>query len=337
MIKKENFSLKELTTFKSGGETRYFFEVSDEGELQEAVFFAKERRLPIHIIGEGSNTLFSDGVFPGVIIRNKILGFEIAEDDNNFLVTCGAGEKWDEIVERTLRANIFGFENLSGIPGSVGATAVSNIGAYGVEISKFVKEVSVLDIENFQTKVFKNEDCQFFYRQSFFKKNRPLSLIIIKVLYVLPKHWEKNVNYKDLQEYFTDKSNLSATKIRKAVIEIRKSKFPDLNLIGTAGSFFMNPIIEKEKANRLKIEFPELPLFDVDMGSYKISLAFILDKICGLKGLRDGNVGLYERQPLVLVNYGGATSKEILDFADFVSKKVFEKTGIEIKPEVMII
>lgn len=329
----ENVSLKNLTTMKAGGDARYFCIVKNKDDIKKAVNFAKKNNLPFFVLGGGSNIVIGDGGFPGLVIKNSIKGL-IFEDKGDFVkVKAGAGENWDNLVLETVKDDLWGFENLSGIPGTVGASPVQNIGAYGSEISKTVYSVEIFDPAVMDFRTLSKDQCRFGYRDSIFKRPEGKEFIVIGVVYHLRKTGEPNIEYKDLKEYFKDK-NPSLKEIRDAVLEIRSNKFPSLNKYGTAGSFFKNPIIGLSEASIFKGRFPDAPFFPAGKDSFKVSLAWILDKICGFRGFKMENVGLYEKQPLVLVNFGEATFHEISVFAEKIKSEVKKHTGITIEREV---
>jgi len=333
----ENIPLKDYTTFKIGGIARYFVVIKTLPELMEAILFSKEKEIPFFVLGGGSNILVSENGFLGLVIKNEIkkkVCVEMSPEDCN--VTFGAGENWDEAVAYTVTRGLFGLENLSGIPGTVGASPVQNIGAYGQEVKNVICSLKAINTETLDEKMFTNSDCQFSYRNSIFKKPEFKKYIITEVSFFLKKNGEVNTGYKDLQLYFLSKKNKkpSLVGVREAVLEIRAEKFPSLEEYGLAGSFFKNPIITSEKYQELKGKFPNLPAFEEGKGMVKIPLAWVLDKICNLKGYREGKVGLYEKQPIILVNYGGATAREVSIFADKIIKVIKEKTDLDVEWEV---
>lgn len=332
----ENISLAPLTTFRVGGKARFFVDVESIQKLKEAVFYAEKNNLPIFILGGGSNILISDEGFDGLVIKISLDGIMWKEDGDFVFATVGAGVLWDVFVEHAVLKNLWGVENLSYIPGTVGAAPVQNIGAYGAEVKDVIFSVSAFDIVSKKIKVFTNSLCLFGYRNSFFKSQEGKKFIITDVTFKLSKKLNPNISYKDINEYFRDKSisNPSLLLIRNTVIAIRKKKLPDWHNIGTAGSFFKNPIIKKNHLLKLLINFPEMPSFEVDYNNVKIPLAWILDKVCGLKGYREGRVGLYENQPLALVNFDKAKANEIKNLAQKIYKIVKEKTNIKIEREV---
>lgn len=376
----EHISLKELTTMKVGGIARYFCSVKKVGELSEALAFAREKKIGFSVLGGGSNTLIANGNIDALIIKIDIKGIEWREGKDiltsrnsdilksqnlkisksqNVLVIAGAGESWDGLVAKAVRRGLWGVENLSGIPGTVGAAPVQNIGAYGAEIKETLAWVEIFDTESGKFRTLLNKACEFGYRDSIFKRPEGKRFIIMRVALRLKRNGRPNLEYKDLKERFRiydlrfvkgkGEETLGhpvLADIRKAVLEIRSNKFPDLREFGTAGSFFKNPIISQEQFAALKKKFPDLPGFEVSLprskltaNSYKLKaikvpLAWVLDNICGLKGYARGNVRLFERQPIVLVQNGSASFEEIEAFAKEITERVKKKTGIEIEFEV---
>jgi UDP-N-acetylmuramate dehydrogenase len=329
----ENVSLKNLTTMKTGGDARYFCIARNKEDVKQAVGFAKNKKIPFFVLGGGSNIVMGDGGFEGLVIKNAIRGLNF-EDRGGFVrVKAGAGEHWDNFVSEVVAEGLWGLENLSGIPGTVGASPVQNIGAYGTEVSKTIDSVEIFDPVTMGCRLLSKEQCRFGYRDSIFKRPEGREYIVMNVFFNLVTTGEPSIEYKDLKEYFKDKKP-NLVELRNAVLKIRSGKFPPLNEYGTAGSFFKNPIIGLSQASLFKEKFPEATFFPSGKDSFKVSLAWILDKVCNLKGVRMQNVGLYEKQPLVLVNFGEATSHEISVFADKIQSDVKKHTGIDIEREV---
>ena len=335
MIITENQSLKEYTTFKIGGPARFFCVVANEDELIEAIGFSKKNKIPFFILGGGSNILVSDAGFPGIVIKMEMMGVTFEEDGDVVKVVAGAGENWDKLVAQTVEMKLYGIENLTLIPGTVGAAPVQNIGAYGSEIKDSLESVYVLDVKNDEYKTLSNNDCKFSYRYSIFKED-PKRYIVLSVTLRLKKEAKLNFEYKDLKEYLSFKKikEPKLKHIRDALIDIRTRKFPDLRTHGTAGSFFKNIVTSPSKAKELVEKFPGMVVHPVNEKKVKIPLAWILDHVCGFRGVKKGNVGTYQNQALVLVNYGNATAQEITELAQKMVDVVYEKTGIEIFPEV---
>jgi UDP-N-acetylmuramate dehydrogenase len=324
----KNISLKDFTTFNIGGEAKYFCIVKSLVELKEAINFSKEKNLPIFVLGGGSNVLVSDGGYSGLVIKNEILGKKI---EDGRLVVC-SGEFLDDIVKYSIEADLFGLENLSGIPGTIGGATVQNAGAYGLEIKDYLYSVTGMDASSGESFIYYNNDCYFSYRTSIFKENK--NLIITEIQFKLNQEFVPQLEYAGLKKFLISNEFPSPNEVRETVLKIREEKLPDWRKLANAGSFFKNPTISQEKFNELKNNFSQIPGFPEPGDKMKIPLAWILDNICGLKNYREGNVGLYEKQPLILVNYGKATEKEISIFAEKIKNIVKEKTGIEIEEEV---
>lgn len=331
----ENISLKDFTTFKIGGPARYFCIATNEDDLIEGIGFSKKNKIPFFILGGGSNLLVSDTGFPGIVIKIDIKGISYKEDGDNIYVTAMAGENWDKLVEETVSKGYYGLENLSLIPGTVGASPVQNIGAYGSEAKDTIETVNVLDIKNDEYKTLKNIDCKFDYRDSIFKneKNR---YVILSVIFKLNKKGKLSIKYKDLEEYFTFKKikEPNLKQVRDAIVDIRQRKLPDLKQFGTAGSFFKNVVVSTNKAKELIAKYPDMIVHSVNEKKVKIPLAWILDHVCGFRGVKIGEVGTYKSQALVLINYGNANANDIVNLAQKMVDKVYTETGIEIFPEV---
>ncbi len=331
----ENISLSKYTTFKIGGPARYFCIATNDDELIEAIGFSKKNKIPFFILGGGSNLLVSDAGFPGIVIKIEMKGITYKEDGDNVLVTAMAGEDWDNLVKETVEKGYYGLENLSLIPGTVGASPVQNIGAYGSEAKDTIESVYVLDIKNDEYKTFKNIDCKFDYRDSIFKKEKN-RYVILSVIFKLNKKGKLNTKYKDLDEYFSFKkiSEPNLKQVREAIVDIRTRKLPDLKQYGTAGSFFKNVIVSTNKAKELIAKYPDMIVHSVNDKKVKIPLAWILDHVCGFRGVKIGEVGTYKSQALVLINYGNATANDIVNLAQKMVDKVYAETSIEIFPEV---
>lgn len=337
MIFQENVSLRGFNTFKIGGDARYFCVVETVEELREAVIFAKKKKIRFFILGDGSNTLFSDKGFDGLVIKMEIAGRSFEEKLNGEIrLSVAVGENWDEFVNFAVKNNFYGIENLSVIPGTVGGAIAQNIGAYGAEVGNSVIEVEVLDVSDMKIKILSAKECLFSYRDSIFKKPKGKNFIVITVLFGLKKNGKLNVSYKDILEYLENKNidEITLKDLRSTVLLIRAKKFPDLKIYGTAGSFFKNPAVSRNFYECLQEKYPQIPAYSVGE-NFRIPLAWILDNICGLKGSRKGAVGLYEKQPLVFVNFGGASANEVKNFANEIIRIVKEKVGIEIEPEVV--
>lgn len=329
--------LRDHTTFKVGGEAAFFVQVTSESGLVEAVAYARSAQLPITILGGGSNVLVDDAGIEGLVIQVAIKGSDVHQDAAHIFLTVGAGEQLDDVVRDTVAAGYWGLENLSYIPGTVGAAPIQNVGAYGVEIGTVVSLVRVFDcaLETFTT--FDRTQCQFGYRDSFFKTAAGKRYVITAVTFLLSTEPHPQLTYKDLATWRLTAASCTQQAIREAVITIRAGKFPDWHRVGTAGSFFKNPIIPRVHYEKLLATYPDLPHYVVDREHVKIPLGWVLDKICNLRGFKQGNVGCYEGQALVIVADGGALADQIVSFATMVRKKVFEMTRIAIEWEVTML
>jgi UDP-N-acetylmuramate dehydrogenase len=340
MVIEESIPLYTFTTMKVGGNARFFARVRTVVELHEALKYAKDNAVPVFIMGGGSNILVASGGFNGLVIKIELKGIDWVKSADGIYVdvNVASGELWDNFVGETTTRGLWGLENLSAIPGTVGASPVQNIDAYGVEAKDVILNVTAVHCQSGEERIFYHDECNFGYRDSFFKTAEGKYYIITKVSFRLQTKSLPKIDYKDVRLYFENNQvtgrEVSSQDIRSAIIAIRRVKFPDLNTYGTAGSYFKNPIITIGAFETLCKKYPDMPSYVIDREHVKIPLAWVLDVACALKGFREGHVGLFEKQPLVLVNFGGAESAEILNFADIVSRKVFEATGILIEPEV---
>ena len=330
----ENISLKDKTTLKVGGPAEFFVAVQTEAELIAAVQKSKEQELRISVLGGGSNVLVDDDGVKGLVIKNEISGWEEVIEGTDVLVTVGAGELLDTTVAQAVEKGYWGIENLSHIPGSVGATPVQNVGAYDVEVKDVVTAVRALNTDTMEFETLDNEACRFGYRDSLFKQPEGKKYIVVAVTYKLSTQPQPNIVYKDLKARFGEVAMPDIAAIREAVIEIRGGKFPDWHTVGTAGSFFKNPIIPRELFTSLKETYPEMPGYELPDDRVKVPLGWVLDHVCELRGTTRGHVGSYEGQALVIVHDGHASAHDVTEFAELVRDTVREKTGIEVEWEV---
>ena len=338
--------LAPLITFKIGGRAKFFACAKSVEDIREALRFVRGELPPLplgegggegpgtklFVLGGGSNTLFSDSGFNGLVLKIELRGIEFRGD----LLIASAGEFWDDVVAESARRNLHGLENLSGIPGTVGAAPVQNIGAYGAEVADTIAWVEVLDTRDDTIKIFSREACAFEYRTSVFKKESP-RYVILRVAFRLSEKNAPNLSYKDLREAFANDAAPTPQQIHEKILAIRAEKFPDLAREGTAGSFFLNPIVSASEATRIAVFLPGVPQFPQPDGSVKVSLAYMLDKGLGLKGFRIGAARLFEKQPLVMVADFGASSRDVQTLCEEVQKKVFDAYEISIEPEVRMI
>lgn len=324
----ENVSLTTLTTFHTGGVARFVATCTSVEEIQEALQVAKEKNLSWYVLGEGSNVLPEDKGYEGLIIRVVIPGMKV--EDN--LLVASAGVSWDEVVREAAKHNLWGIENLAGIPGLMGAAPIQNIGAYGTEVRDVLKEVQVLNAHTLEVETLANADCEFSYRDSIFKRSP--HLIVTEVTLKLSKEPSPNITYGDLLKAKEEGKDLSTPEaIGKVVREIRSHKFPDLREYGTAGSFFKNPILSQKKYEELIAKYGSIPQFPNPNG-IKIPLAFVLDKVLSLRGYNKGNAFLFGAQPLVLVLSRNGRAEEVEQLAKEIEEKVFSATEIRIEREV---
>ncbi len=324
----EDYSLLRHNTFGINARCKRFIEISSLEEARQVLPTLPREQLLI--IGAGSNLLLTTD-YPGVVLHSNIRGTVVSEN----LITCGSGETWDDMVESSIHHGLYGMENLSGIPGDVGASAVQNIGAYGVEVSQFIANIEAVEI--FTGKVFNisPSDCDYGYRTSKFKHEWRGRFFITHVTYRLSRDFTPQLSYDHLSQLITETSP-TATTLRQAVITLRNEKLPDPHTLGNAGSFFMNPIVSQEVANKLKQEYPDMPQYDVDECRVKLSAGWLIEQ-CGWKGRALGRAGVYARQALVLVNLGNAEGTEILRLCHEVIHDVKERFGVQLQPEVNII
>lgn len=334
---RQNVPLAPLTTLKIGGEAKYFADISEVSALREVVHWARENDRRVTVLGGGSNVLMREGLLEGVVIHINIGGITYQEHGNETVVTVGAGVVLDELVRELVERGVWGLENLSAIPGSVGATPIQNVGAYGVEVSDRITSVTVYDMENDQFLVLHSDACKFGYRDSVFKHEMAGKYIVVSVTFLLTKTPTPVLSYNDVTRYFKDNPKPTLRDIREAIIAIRSKKFPDWRIVGTAGSFFKNPVLTEAAFKALRGKHPTVPGFTLPDGRIKVPLGFVLDKILNLKGERTGDVGLYEDQALVLVNYGGASYTEVETFAKDIVERVKVATGIDVEYEVTYI
>ncbi len=334
MIVSEHVPLSKYTTFCTGGNARYHIACNNAHEVFDAVDFALQRNLPWYVLGQGSNVLAPDEGYEGVIISviNKSIYYQ--EENDSVIVTAGAGVSWDLLVQETVQRNLWGIENLAGIPGTVGASPVQNIGAYGVELKDSFCRAQICDVERGIAFDVHTSFCEFGYRDSIFKRDK--NLIICSVSFLLSKKGEAKIAYADVQKAVASGADVSTpSAVANTIRSIREKKFPDLNTHGTAGSFFKNPIITNEAYVELTSRFGEIPSYPAESG-VKIPLAFILDKLLEFRGFRMGHAWLFNAQPLVLVLDANGTSEEVLTLAKYIATYVKEKTKIEIEFEVRV-
>lgn len=346
----ENYPLAPLTTFGVGGPARYFAVVAREADLKEAVNFAKERNLPVFIMSGGSNILVSDEGFGGLVIKNNISGIKKELKDGKVLVTVGAGEDWDKFVEYSVKEGLEGLETLSGIPGSVGAAPVQNIGAYGREVAGIIREVVAYDLQNDELRNISKNECGFSYRKSIFNGKQAGRYVIVEVVFEFdPPHDRRGskgveFTYRDLQEYFRDLPNPTLKEIREAVIKIRAKKGmvirPEYESFKSAGSFFKNPTVSREQFESIKEKIGENDskwFWDEPDGRVKVSAAKLIEVSGYPKGFKLHKAGVSPKHSLSLINLGEAKADDIIRLAKTIIQGVNDKFGVRLSPEVLLI
>lgn len=331
----ENIDLAPLCTMRVGKKARYFTTVTSKDDVCEAIRWCNEHEIPYFILGGGSNTIFTDTNYEGLVIKNEIKEFTIISDETaTVTLKIGAGEEWDSVVARTVNQNLSGIEALSLIPGTAGATPVQNVGAYGQEIAQTLDTVEVYDTQNDEFLMLNNADCHFSYRDSIFKSEEKNRYVITAIILKLAKTPPPFPTFKGLIEYFNTKNNPNPTvqDIRKAVIEIRTSKLPDPKVLPNTGSFFENPIISQDLFIQIQKKYPEIIYFPLSDGKIKLFAGWLIDN-CGLKGITYKNFGLYEKNALVIVHRKNGTYTELEEFTTFIKKTVEKQFGITLKQE----
>ncbi len=333
---KQSVPLKSYTTFNIGGEAQFFAEIFTKEELQKAVLFADEKNLPLLVLGGGSNVLMDDGLIEAVVIHLNNSEVNIENNKNNVIVSAGAGKNWDEFVEEMVEMGYSGIECLSGIPGTVGAAPIQNIGAYGQEIKDTFHSLEAFDRNTHSFVVFDNSQCNFGYRDSIFKRNENKGrYIVYSVSLKLSKAEHATSNYSSLTGYLQEHSLINPTirDIRKAVLAIREMKLEDPRKVYNSGSFFKNPVVTSQKLSRLQGLYPDIPNFPFE-NNFKLSAGWLIDN-AGWKGKSYKNVGVSAKHALVLINpTGKGTATEIKELADQIIKDVKTKFGIRLEPEV---
>ena len=340
----KNFSLRELNTFGFDVMSRYFQELRTIDDVHELIrnpeyIACRDAVHRILILSGGSNILFSSGFFDGFVIYPNLKGIETLEETAETVkIRCYCGEVWKDFVDYTVGHNLYGLENLAGIPGKVGAAPVQNIGAYGAEVKDTICQVHTIDLTTGEIKVFGNKDCQFAYRNSIFKTLK--NTLIFAVDFVLKKHGDLKLDYGNIRNYLiaNNITNPTLQDVAATVKAIRAEKLPEVGVVGSVGSFFQNAIVSEDKFLEIKKSYHEVPSYPIDGNSslIKIPSGWLIDR-AGWKGYRENHVGVWDKQALVLVHYGGGKPQEILDLMHKIQDSVKDKFGIEIKPEVNIV
>lgn len=338
MLVQSNVSLRHLNTFGLDADARYFVNVSSVDELTAVLRDPVWKGIPKFILGGGSNILLTQDI-DALVIHPGIKGINVLEEtEETVTLEVGAGEVWHDFVMHCVDNGYGGVENLSLIPGTVGAAPMQNIGAYGVEIKSVIESVEAVDIESGQKRVFSNAECEFGYRESIFKKALKHQYVITGATFRLSKKPVLNAAYGDVQKTLQEMGakNPTIRDISEAIMQIRRSKLPDPAEIGNAGSFFKNPEIPVAQFAQLRETFPEVPGYPVDAETVKVPAGWLIER-AGWKGYREGEIGVHARQALVLVNYGGGTGAQIKALAEKIQASVAERFGIRLNAEVNFI
>lgn len=333
----QNYSLLSHNTFGIEAKCRRYLEYTDIKEAQQVAAILRDADLPYMIIGGGSNLLLTQD-YDGIVVRSAIKGINSSLSTLYPQLTCGSGEVWDDVVAYCVDHQLYGAENLSLIPGDVGASAVQNIGAYGAEVKDLITEVEAVEIATGDIRIFQNSECGYAYRQSRFKHEWKNRYLITHVTYQLQQAFEPHLDYGNIRAELERRGigNPTARQLREVIIDIRNAKLPDPKVMGNAGSFFMNPIVPRAKYEQLAAQYEGMPHYTVDADHEKIPAGWMIDQ-CGWKGKSMGQAGVHDKQALVLVNRGGATGKEIVALCETIQRDVKEKFDIDIYPEVNII
>ena len=330
-----NISLKQYTTMKLGGETRYMATADSAGDVVSLYRNAQKENLPIFVLGGGSNVITHDEVFEGIVLLNKIKGFEvISETDETTDVKIGAGEVWDEVVEKAIELGLQGIEAMSGIPGTAGAAPVQNVGAYGQEIADTLISLEAYDSKTDTIVTISADECDFSYRNSIFRDKEKGRYCILNITLRLNKAEPKPPYYASLQRYIdeNDIREVNLSVIRVAVLNIRSEKLPDPAELPSAGSFFKNALVEKWKLEELQREYSDIPNYAMSDGRYKIPTGWLIDK-AGLRGYRSHGMRVYEKNALVLVNDSATGYDDLAAIREEIVQIVFDKFGIKIEQE----
>jgi UDP-N-acetylmuramate dehydrogenase len=335
----ENFSLQKYNTFGLDIYAKYFIEINS---TDDAIKFFKDKTHQnevLLVLGGGSNVLFSERQFDGIIVKNNIPEIHVVKEDEHFFwVKAGAGVMWHTLVESCINANFGGIENLSLIPGTVGAAPIQNIGAYGVELKDTFEALEAIEISTGEKQYFRKEECQFGYRDSIFKKALKGKFFITNIVLRLLKEPILITSYGNVHERLKklNKKEYTIKDVSEVIIEIRRSKLPDPEIKGNAGSFFKNPVINNELFSAIRKSFPDIPSFEHGGKLKKIPAAWLIDQI-GLKGFEYKGAAVHINQPLVLINNGDATGQDLIELSQIIQQKVNQQFGIHLDPEVTII
>ena len=342
----KDFSLRKLNTFGFDVKAKYFEEVKSLEDIRHLIdnqyFKDYHKKSKVLVLSGGSNILFSNEMYDGFVVYPNLKGIETLEEtDENVTIRSYCGEVWKDFVDYTVAKGLYGLENLADIPGKVGAAPVQNIGAYGAEVKDAVYQVHTINLTTGKIRIFKNDECNFSYRNSIFKtpvRTRRATSIIFAVDFILKKHDELKLDYGNIRNYLINNNitNPTIKDVAATVKTIRAEKLPEVGVVGSVGSFFQNAIVSEDKYLKIKALYPDVPSYPADNNFIKIPTGWLIDR-AGWKGYRENHVGVWDKQALVLVHYGGGKPQEILDLMKKIQDSVKEKFGIDIKPEVNIV
>ncbi len=338
MLISENFCIKPFTTFGVEVRAQQFIVVSSIDDLFELFEEGFLKTKPRMVLGRGSNILFTDH-YNGLILSCQIRGKKVVkETDDYILLKVNSGEYWPSLVDEMVEKGFWGMENLCLIPGKVGAAPIQNIGAYGVEVKDVIESLEAFDMNTGKLRVFNKKECDFGYRSSIFKTKERGTYFIVSVTFRLSKKPRLNLSYAPLKEIFKgrEEKGITIKEVSETIKQIRNKKLPDPDSLKNAGSFFKNPVVEKEIADKLKQKYPDMPYYPQTGNKVKLAAGWLIEQ-CGWKGKRTGDVGVYEKQALILVNYDNASGKEILQFSKKINASVIKKFGVKLEREVIVI
>lgn len=333
---KTNVSLQPYNSFGFDAVAKQFVEINEVSELQTLIESGELQQHKTLIISGGNNILFQNKVFDGLVVYINTKGIEILrEDENDVVIRAQAGEDWPDFVRFCVGKGWYGVENLAHIPGKVGAAPVQNIGAYGMELKDSFLQCNAMDLATGETKVFTKEECRFGYRESVFKNELKGKFVITSVDFLLKKNAPLHLEYGNIKTYLEQNgiTNPTLQQLHDAICAIRDAKLPDVKQIGSAGSFFKNPVIKSAQFEALLKDYPNMPHYDEPNGNMKVPAGWLIDQ-AGWKGWRNEHVGVYDKQALVLVHYGGGKGQDIVELAYKIQDSVEAKFGIRINPEV---
>ncbi len=332
-----DYNLVRHNTFGIEAKCRRFMEFSNVAEAKAVTRSLTRSDMPLLLLGGGSNLLLTKD-FDGTVLHSAIKGITSTFIDGGVFVRCGSGETWDDVVAHCVKQRWYGLENLSLIPGEVGASAVQNIGAYGVEAKDFIYKVEAVEIATGKSVFFTNEECEYSYRDSRFKREWKNKFVITHVTYQLSTVFNPRLDYGNIRGELEKEGidHPTAGQLRNAIIKIRNAKLPDPQVEGNAGSFFMNPVVSSGKYRELASQYPDMPHYEIDDNRVKIPAGWLIEQ-CGWKGRTVGKAGVHSLQALVLVNRGGASGSDIVNLCNTIREDVAGKFGIDLHPEVNII